>query len=168
MFYLCIGNATMAHVYWLHLPEHTNFLTEGYIGAASDIEARLRSHKYRFKKMWEKISVKILVQSTIDYCFELEAKLRPNRNIGWNVAAGGYRNNVMYGKENPNFGKFGMDAPHYVGSYQTPLGLFDSSTEAAKAHGVYVSTIARKCRGRMVNGKFIQPQEGWSFIRKAG
>jgi len=158
----------MAYVYWLHLPEHQNFLTEGYIGAASNIEARLRSHKHRLKQIWDKISVKILIESTIDYCFELEAKLRPCRNIGWNVAAGGFRNNVMKGMENPNFGKFGSKAPNYKGSYQTPLGVFDSSTEAAKAHNIYVSTLRRKCCGRMVNGKFIQPQQGWSFIRKAG
>jgi hypothetical protein len=158
----------MAHVYWLRLPEHQDFLTEGYIGAASDIAARLRSHKHRFKAIWHKVVVEFLVESSIDYCFELEAKLRPNRNIGWNVAAGGYRNNVMKGTENPNYGKFGASAPHYVGSDVTPLGIFDSSTEAAKAHKMFVSTIARKCKGRIVNGKFLPPQDGWSFIRKAG
>ena len=158
----------MAHVYWLHLPEHKDFLTEGYIGAASDIAARLRSHKHRFKAIWDKVVVELLVESTIDYCFELEAKLRPHRNIGWNIAIGGYRNNVMYGKENPNFGKFGANAPRYIGSYVTPLGIFDSSTEAAKVNNTYVSTIRRKCCGRLVNGKFLPPQDGWSFIRKAG
>lgn len=158
----------MAYVYWLHLPEHKDFLTEGYIGAASDIAARLRSHKHRFKAIWDKVVVELLVESAIDYCFALEAKLRPNRNIGWNISAGGHNNNVMYGEENPNFGKFGANAPHYTGSYVTPLGVFDSSTEAAKVHSTYVSTIRRKCCGRLVNGKFLPPQEGWSFIRKAG
>lgn len=158
----------MAYVYWLHLPEHQDFLTEGYIGAASNIAARLRSHKHRFKNIWDTIVVKLLVESTIDYCFEVEAKIRLNRNMGWNVAAGGYRNNIMTGIENPNFGKFGADSPNFIGSYVTPLGIFDSSTEAAKVHNMYVSTIARKCKGRIVNGKFIPPQNGWDFIRKAG
>ena len=158
----------MAHVYWLHLPEHTDFLTEGYIGAASNITARLRSHKHRFKSIWDKMIVELLVESTITYCFELEEKLRPYRRIGWNIAAGGASNNVMYAQENPNFGKFGVEAPYYIGSYVTPLGTFDSSTEAAKAHGLYTSTIRRKCCGRLVKNRFIPPQEGWSFIRKAG
>lgn len=158
----------MAHVYWLHLPEHKDFLTEGYIGAASDITARLRSHKHRFKAIWHKVVVELLVEATIDYCFELEAKLRSKRNIGWNIAAGGFANNVMHGKENPNFGKFGIDAPNYVGSYITPLGIFDTATQAAKAHSVFPSTIRRKCSGREVNGKFLPPKSGWSFIRKAG
>lgn len=158
----------MAHVYWLHLPEHTDFLTEGYIGAASNITARLRSHKHRLKAIWDKVVVELLVESSISYCFALEEKLRPHRKIGWNVAAGGESNNVMYAQENPNFGKFGAESPHYIGSYVTPLGTFDSSTEAAKAHGLYTSTIRRKCCGRTVKGRFIPPQEGWSFIRKAG
>ena len=158
----------MAHVYWLHLPEHKDFLTQGYIGAASNISARLRCHKHRFKSIWDKLVVELLVESTIDYCFELEKKLRPSRNIGWNIAAGGYANNVMHGKENPNFGKFGAEAPHYIGSYVTPLGIFDSSTQAAKAHNIFTSTVRRKCCGRLVNGKFLSPQKGWSFIRKAG
>lgn len=158
----------MAYVYWLHLPEHTDVLTQGYIGAASNIDARLRSHKHRLKDIWDKVIVKLLVKSTINYCYEIEAKLRPHRRIGWNISAGGGSNNVMIGTENPNYGKFGAEAPHYIGSYITPSGIFDSSTKAAAAHNVYVSTIRRKCLGRTVNGKFLPPQEGWGFIRKAG
>lgn len=158
----------MAHVYWLHFPEHEDFLTQGYIGAASNIQARLRSHKHKFKAIWDKIVVKILVEADIDYCFDLEKKIRPTRNIGWNKAAGGFRNNGMAGEENPNFEQFGAKAPNFIGSYITPAGIFDSSSEAAKIYNTFVSTISRRCKGRTVNGKYLPPQEGWGFIRKAG
>lgn len=157
----------MPTVYWLKLPEHTDFMTEGYIGVASDMQKRLRSHKHRFKNIWHNIEVKWLFVSTHEYCFDMENKLRPNRHIGWNVAAGGRRNNVMCGAENPNFGKKGEKAPHFIGWYITPLGRFDNPFDAATAHNCEASAIRYRCQGRKIKNKFLPPRQGYAFEQKA-
>jgi hypothetical protein len=161
-----MGNG-MATLYWLRLPEHTDVFTQGYIGVSSDMTKRLRSHKHKFKKLWAKIIAQPLVISTKEYCFNLEQKLRPTRNIGWNKSIGGFRNNAMIGKENPNFGKFGDQAPHFIGWYITPLGKFSRPEDAAKLHNCALTTIDRRCKGRYVNGKFLAPKEGYAFEQKA-
>jgi hypothetical protein len=157
----------MAVLYWLHLPDEVDVFTQGYVGVASDIAKRLRSHKHRFKQIWDKIVVSQLVVSSLDYCFDLEKKLRPKRRIGWNIAAGGYRNNIMRGTDNPNFGKIGEDAPHFIGWYITPLGKFSRPEDAAKLHNCNLTTIARRCKGRFANGHFLAPQQGYAFVQKA-
>jgi len=156
----------MAVLYWLHLPDEVDVFTQGYVGVASDMTKRLRCHKHRFKNIWDKVVVKQLVVSTLSYCFDLEEKLRPKRNIGWNKSAGGLSNNVMVGKENPNFGKFGEQAPHFIGWYITPLGKFSRPEDAAKLHNCDLTTISRRCKGRYVNGKFLAPHQGYAFQQK--
>jgi hypothetical protein len=156
----------MAVLYWLRLPEHTDVFSQGYVGVTSQIEKRLRSHKHRFKSIWDKVVVEQLVISTKDYCFSIEQKLRPLRLIGWNKSAGGDKNNVMFGKENPNTGKFGEEAPNFVGWYITPLGKFSRPEDAANLHNCALTTIARRCKGRYVNGKFLMPQQGYAFEQK--
>ena len=142
----------MAILYWLRLPEHTDMFSEGYIGVSENIQKRIRSHKHRFKAIWDKIVIQLLVISTKESCFDLEKSLRPTRNIGWNKSCGGDKNNKMQGVDNPNFGKFGEQAPNFVGWYITPLGKFDRPEDAAKAHNCDKSTITRRCKGRQVNG----------------
>lgn len=156
----------MAVLYWLHLPNEIDVFTQGYVGVASDMVKRLRSHKHRFKDIWDKVIVKELVVSNSTYCFELEEKLRPKRNIGWNKSVGGNNNNVMIGEENPNFGKFGEKAPHFIGWYITPLGKFSRPEDAAKLHNCALSTIARRCKGRYVNNRFLMPRKGYAFEQK--
>ena len=156
----------MAVVYWLRLAKHTDVFSQGYVGVTSCIKKRLRSHKHRFKEIWNKIVVEQLVISTEDYCFSIEQKLRPSRMIGWNKSIGGDKNNQMVGTENPNSGKFGVEAPNFVGWYITPLGKFARPEDAAKLHNCALSTIARRCKGRSVNNKFLSPQKGYAFEQK--
>jgi hypothetical protein len=156
----------MAVLYWLRLPEHTDMFSQGYVGVTSHIEKRLRSHKHRFKSIWDKVVVEQLLVSTENYCFFIEQKLRPSRLIGWNKSIGGNKNNVMLGKDNPNTGKLGEEAPNFIGWYITPLGRFDRPEDAGKAHGCFKTTIIRRCRGREVNGKFLSPKKGYAFEQK--
>lgn len=94
----------MAYVYWIHLPEHTNFLKEGYIGYTSrTVEERWKGHIKEssrarnlnypvynaMRKYGEAIQVTTLVEGPEEYCLELEFKLRPERKIGWNLQMGG-------------------------------------------------------------------------------
>ncbi len=157
----------MAVLYWVHLPEHSNMFNQGYIGVTPNIKKRIREHKHKFKAYADQLIIDVILIAEQSYCYMIEKSLRPIRNIGWNKAIGGYRNNKMIGEENPNFGKIGEQASNFQGWYITPKGEFSTSYEAAKAFNLNPMTIIRKCKGRMVNGKFIQPQEGWAFKQKA-
>lgn len=92
----------MAEVYWIHCPEHTDFLSQGYIGVTSRTSAlRYAEHLYKSKtdswplhnainKHKDELIVETLVISDLEYAYEIEAKLRPVANIGWNLSEGGY------------------------------------------------------------------------------
>ena len=157
----------MAVVYWLHFDKDYDIHTTGYVGVTNHFQRRLISHKHRFKNLWNEIIVTKIAELPIEDCFDLEKKLRPTRNIGWNLSSGGYRNNAMYGKDNPNFGQIGEKASNFIGWYKTPLGKFASTEDAAKLHQCDASTISRRCKGRLVNGKFLLPKNGYAFEQKA-
>jgi hypothetical protein len=86
-------------VYWIHLSEHTNMFSQGYIGVSNNPKNRWHRHwkyngnehlKNAIKKYgWNALIKKIIVVGEKDYCFDLETKIRPNRQIGWNIAEGG-------------------------------------------------------------------------------
>ncbi len=156
----------MATLYWIRSEQDSDFFTQGYIGVTTDLAKRLRSHKHKFKDIWESLKLQILVIGEKDYLFELEKKLRPHKNIGLNLARGGYKNNQMIGLENPNWGKSGKESPNFQGWYITPLGKFESPKEAAKVHKVHKTTIFRRCRGRIINGIKHQPVDGYVFERE--
>jgi hypothetical protein len=94
------GNACL---YWIGLPEHTDISKEGYIGfTCMQLHRRLYAHKYAAKKDskypvhramrkygHKNMIIKKLVVGTIDYCLEMELKLRPAPGIGWNIGIGG-------------------------------------------------------------------------------
>ena len=94
----------LAEVYWIHLPEHTDMLSEGYIGITSETtKERYRAHikeskrkdrkKYRIHNVIAKYKDSLIVDTLVicsdDYAIWLEEKLRPSPRIGWNTAAGG-------------------------------------------------------------------------------
>jgi hypothetical protein len=156
----------MAVLYWVHLPEHTDMFKQGYVGVTSDLHRRFMQHKNKFKIIANRLIVKVLLIADKSYCYLIEQKLRPSRCIGWNKSSGGYRNNIMSGKDNPNFGLHGESAPNFKGLWVTPLGKFATSNEAAAAHNLQQSAIIRKCKGRYANNKFYAPKNGWAFEPK--
>lgn len=95
----------MAIVYWIRRPEHSDMLSEGYIGVSSrTLEERVAEHVkvsnenhdkvYAVHKAIKSIGIENLVCSVLvigeeGYCYEVESKLRPSERIGWNIAAGG-------------------------------------------------------------------------------
>ena len=89
-------------VYWIHLPEHTDIFSEGYVGITTkSLEKRFQQHRYQarkgglhlinkvVRKYEEQLVVDTILVSTLDYCLDIENKLRPEPFIGWNSAAGG-------------------------------------------------------------------------------
>lgn len=89
----------MVKVYWIHKKEHTDILTEGYVGVTCDIDTRLEFHTKRNKnhklrnainKYKNEIAVDIVYEfQTEKEALEKEIELRPNPFIGWNLAEGG-------------------------------------------------------------------------------
>lgn len=96
-------------IYWAHLPEHTNPMTEGYIGITKqDLSRRIDKHnsdtrrgfkrtihnairKYRDKIVWE-----VLEDNYSEFTAKLfECFIRPELNIGWNCAIGGSGGNTI-------------------------------------------------------------------------
>lgn len=88
-------------VYWIHLSSHSDLTKDGYIGISTDFVSRLRDHKSKSTKAgshlyrairhygWDNIIVDKLVVSSLEYCRDLEYKLRPLPSIGWNEIPGG-------------------------------------------------------------------------------
>lgn len=110
----------MAYVYWVRLPEHVDMFSQGYIGVTTKKaggKERFREHvlesrryeyaRYRFGRAIRKYGDMNLIVTDVvigsdEYCYDLEFKLRPHNNIGWNMAAGGQRpmrNPDSYGDE---------------------------------------------------------------------
>jgi predicted GIY-YIG superfamily endonuclease len=89
------------YLYWIKHKSHTDFLTEGYIGITYDFEKRMLKHKanikshkmkvYSFLRQFNKedLEFKVLVIGSEKYCRDLEYKIRPLPDIGWNSAQGG-------------------------------------------------------------------------------
>jgi len=78
---------------------NTDMFTQGYVGVSKDIKRRFRSHKFRAdnnhlknainKHGWDNLVKEVILIADKAYCLEVETKLRPANQIGWNVVSGG-------------------------------------------------------------------------------
>jgi hypothetical protein len=108
---MSIYNTEKCYVYWLHLPEHTDISSQGYIGVSIDPKQRLWEHKNdarketHHNKYLERIINKheliqsIIFTGNIKECYTYEEELRPTKNIGWNLNRGGDRPPSNKGKK---------------------------------------------------------------------
>ena len=93
-----------SHLYWIHKKNHTNINTEGYVGISIAPLARYRNHmsllskpyvdsgySSRFIRSFKKqdLFMEIIDSGDKEYICNLEEKLRPTYNIGYNVVPGG-------------------------------------------------------------------------------
>ena len=86
-------------IYWIKHPDHSDMFTEGYIGITNDFAQRMRKHKSKItnahllnainKYGWDVLVKNVILIANVDYCLEIEQKLRPKKDIGWNIAVGG-------------------------------------------------------------------------------
>jgi hypothetical protein len=141
-------------VYWIHLEEHTDPETQGYVGVTGNPEKRYREHLKESKKDSPKnihlaramnkhqVKTTLLFHGTKVACYELEFDLRPARNIGWNIQKGGKihtdenirkRSNSLSGrnfsplhKERLTESKMGNKNPMYGVKYEMPQTRIDS------------------------------------------
>lgn len=88
----------MYNLYWIHLKEHTDPFTEGYIGLTSQtVEQRLDDHKHNHKNRhlrnrcrMDNVVVECLYSNLTQHeVRKLEERYRPIENIGWNINKGG-------------------------------------------------------------------------------
>jgi hypothetical protein len=99
-------NFKNAVVYWLHLKDHSDYLTEGYLGVTQDFEGRIKGHfndiakgKHKNPHLvnavnkygMDQIVREVILCGEEAYCYEIEALLRPKKATGWNIAPGGHR-----------------------------------------------------------------------------
>lgn len=86
-------------VYWIHSVEHTDMFTQGYIGITNNLNVRLRNHKSKKsnkhlvnainKHGWDNLIKEVILIAEEAYCLMIEAKLRAEDAIGWNIVKGG-------------------------------------------------------------------------------
>lgn len=146
----------MTYVYWIHTPNHTDIFSEGYIGVSNRLDRRLYEHKWckqnphltnAFNK-YKDIVHTILIQGPEAYCYDVESKLRPDTEIGWNINKGGakppsskglkrsieHKDKIrqsrylphipkLTGKTNPNWGKGAAKGRRW---YYDPLTKYSS------------------------------------------
>lgn len=81
--------------------------SQGYIGvSAQGLRVRYLEHKNdaakgspypihaAIRKYGDKLIAEVVLLGSPEYCFEIEAKLRPSRGIGYNIAVGGIQSNL--------------------------------------------------------------------------
>lgn len=87
----------MHTIYWIKLKQHSNILTEGYVGISVNALRRFEEHKTaktvvgnNIRKYINDIEI-VIVEKFEDKTIALakEKELRPKNRIGWNIAIGG-------------------------------------------------------------------------------
>jgi len=86
-------------LYWIRHKDHTDMFSQGYIGVSKNTKARFEQHskysdnqhlKAAIKKYgWDNLIKQIVLIGEEKYCYDLETKIRPTKQIGWNIAEGG-------------------------------------------------------------------------------
>lgn len=142
-------------LYWIHLKEQTDFLSEGYIGITkNDPAQRLTQHRaaaFRYLRAGKYLSplkqilisnpdnliVETLVIGSHDYISDLERKIRPTRFIGWNLARGGQTPEDLYIKTGGSeycksqLKKYLEEHGHYA-THRNPWELLPRSSPVSK------------------------------------
>ena len=96
-------------VYWIRCTDHTDIMSQGYIGVSKDAKRRFTEHSkskqnrhLRFageKYGWDNLIKSEILISTEEYCLDIERKLRPTDGIGWNCTTGGGKPPPAYGNK---------------------------------------------------------------------
>lgn len=94
-----------AVLYWLHLKEHTDVFTQGYVGVTTRlIDIRFKEHCSRFHNSYNpynplhiafaQYGIENIIKTRLCVCpasqvYQLEEVFRPFEYMGWNTAEGG-------------------------------------------------------------------------------
>ena len=157
-----------AQVYWIRAAHQSDITSEGYVVVSKNAnKSWLYGHKWAHAKGrhdnprlsnaiakhgWDSLIKTVVVVAEEAYCYELESKLRPAEQIGWNLASGGCK---------PPISKFrGSDyvsplkgvprpTPWLVGkSKPMPDGFFSKGGKAGKGRKQTSEQIAKRVAAR--------------------
>ena len=88
-------------LYWIRHKDHIDMFSQGYVGVSKNTEARWFRHsrysdnqhlKAAIKKYgWDNLIKEVVLIGEETYCYDLETKIRPTKQIGWNIAEGGMK-----------------------------------------------------------------------------
>tara|TARA_R110000868_G_scaffold121152_1_gene321501 strand:- start:529 stop:1044 length:516 start_codon:yes stop_codon:yes gene_type:complete len=158
----------ITQVYWIRAKHHTDVTSDGYIGVSKNANKRWAyGHKWAHAKGrhdnphlssaiskhgWDNLVKTILVVADESYCYDLERKLRPEDNIGWNLVTGGGKPPVSKSR--------GVDyisplkgvprpTPWLVGKSKTmPENFFSKGGKAGKGRKQTPEQVAKRVASR--------------------
>jgi len=87
------------NLYWIHHADHTDIFSQGYVGVSNNVKKRWSDHAWKAQNAhlanainkygWDNLVKEIVLIADDGYCLDIESKLRPTTNIGWNITFGG-------------------------------------------------------------------------------
>jgi hypothetical protein len=96
-------------VYWIAHKSHTDMFSQGYVGVSNNYEKRWHSHSWKTENVhfsnaikkygWKNLEKKVILIAEDEYGLDIENKLRPLKNIGWNISVGGGKPPSALGKK---------------------------------------------------------------------
>ena len=150
-------------LYWIRHKDHTDMFSQGYVGVSKNIEARWFRHsrysdnqhlKAAIKKYgWDNLIKEVVLIGEETYCYDLETKIRPTKQIGWNIAEGGAKPPVsqhrgdnyvsplkgkkkqtpwMFGSKPWNIGKSGWQSEEHKQKFLSQVSKPHSKNHIAK------------------------------------
>lgn len=140
------------HVYHISRRSSLGDLSDGYVGVSSDPEYRWMRHiRYeknsRIKRAYEKyddVEIRIISSGSREFCFALEAMLRPSPRMGWNLVPGGGNPPCHKGKPRSKEHSQKIKKARQLYVWVVEGVEFDSQQEAADKTGYDRGTIRRR------------------------
>jgi hypothetical protein len=87
------------NLYWIRHQDHTDIFSQGYVGVSNNVEKRWYDHKTYTENAhlknaitkygWDNLVKEVVLIADDGYCLDIEAKLRPTDQLGWNIVMGG-------------------------------------------------------------------------------
>lgn len=149
----------LTSVYWIRHKDHDDIFSQGYVGVSKNHEVRWKQHKSKINKKvhdnahfaaavekygWDALVKEVVVFAEKDYCYEIENKLRPKEQTGWNIAPGGNKppTTKPHGKDyiSPLKG-VSRDTPWMLGRKPWNVGQKYEFSEKHKAY--YLAAISK-------------------------
>ena len=156
-------------VYWIRLPEHTDIMTQGYVGYTVDFDRRMRGHSKTLTRRigisWDKLIKSVIVEyNTINQARAYEQYLRYKPMMGWNIAKGGGGGNAL-GTKHTDETIAKMRAAH--------LGKKHTDEHRAKLSAAGMGAKNPKYKGAMIGtdtetGEILHRFEGGAAAKAAG
>lgn len=164
-------------VYWIHTSNHSDRLTQGYIGITCNFKERLKSHKKNKRKTkltdaiktygWNNLQKEILFENlSLQKALDIEEIYRIMPEIGWNIQKGGELGvdkswyNIPKNKE-----KHSLNT-----SKNTKLGILNNDNKENRSNRAKLSRINNKESYKNVsigsnNGKALLNEEQVKIIK---